>query len=108
LTEILKKIPFTEIAELYKSFKKSLLYTLFDGFDVKKERLKFESEKESSLFYFKLKVVRELRPLDQYFNMVSEESDSKEIKGQAKQKFNGLFDAMRYENYEYLTMDSAI
>ena len=79
MSDLLKKLPFTEIAELYKSSKKSLLYTFFDGFDVINERLKFESEKESSLFYYKSKVVRELRPLDQYFDMVSEEADSKEI-----------------------------
>jgi hypothetical protein len=51
LSDLLRKLPFTEISELYKSFKKSLLYTFFDGFDVINERLKFESEKESSLFY---------------------------------------------------------
>jgi hypothetical protein len=79
LSDLLKKIPFPDIAELYKNFKKSLLYTLFDGFDVTNERLKFESEKESSLFYYKTKVVRELRPLDQYFDISSEEADSKEI-----------------------------
>ena len=44
LSDLLKRLPFTEIAELYKSFKKSLLYTLFNGFDILKERLKYESE----------------------------------------------------------------
>ena len=57
-------LPFNDVAELYKSFKKSILYTLFDGFEVINERLKYESEKESSLFYYKLKVVMELRQLD--------------------------------------------
>jgi len=79
LSDILKKLPFTDVAELYKSFKKSLLYTLFDGFDIANERLKYESEKESSLFYYKSKVVKELRQLDMYFDMTNEETDSKEI-----------------------------
>jgi hypothetical protein len=58
------------------SFKKSLLFTLFDGFDVVKERLRYETEKESSLFYYKLKIVRELRQLDRYFIMTRVEADA--------------------------------
>ena len=79
MSDILKKLPFSDVAELYKSIKKSLLYTLFDGFEVNNERLKYESEKESSLFYFKSKVVRELKQLDMFFNTTNEEADSKEI-----------------------------
>ena len=74
LSDFLKRIPFTEIAELYMSFKKSLLFTLFDGFDVIKEQLMYESEKENSIFYYKLKVVRELIQLDMFFDMTSEEA----------------------------------
>jgi hypothetical protein len=74
-----------------------LLCTLFDGFNVINERLKFESEKETSLFYYKLKVLRELRQADMYFDMTSEEADSKEILGQAKQKYRTLFESMRHE-----------
>jgi hypothetical protein len=51
-----------------------LLYILFDDFDIFKERLKYETEKESSLFYYKLKVVMELRQLDMFFDMTSEEA----------------------------------
>jgi hypothetical protein len=108
LSDLLKKIPFTEIAELYKNFKKSLFCTLFDGFNVINERLKYESEKESSLFYYKLKVLRELRQADMYFDMTSEEADSKEILGQAKQKYRTLFESMRLEKYEYSSINSAI
>ena len=79
MSDLLKRLPFTEIAELYKSFKKSLLFTLFDGFDVIKERLRHESEEESSLFYYKSKVVRELRQLDMYFDMTNEVADANEL-----------------------------
>ena len=72
-------LPFTEIRDLYKSFKKSLLFTLFDGFNFISERLKYETEKENSLFYFKMKVVRELRPLDIYFDLTGEEADTNMI-----------------------------
>jgi hypothetical protein len=100
LSELLKRLSFSEIAELFKNFKKYLLYTLFDGFNVINERLKFETERDSSLFYFKSKVVRELRQIDMYFDMTSEEADVKEIKNiQAKQKYRALFDAMKHETY---------
>jgi hypothetical protein len=45
LSDLLKLLPFTEIAELYKSFKKFLLSTLFDGFNVAIERLISENYK---------------------------------------------------------------
>lgn len=79
LSDFLKNLLFNDIAELYLRFKKYLLFTLFDGFDVTEERLKYESERESSLFYYKLKVAKELKQLDTYFDMTNEEADSKEI-----------------------------
>jgi hypothetical protein len=45
LSDFLKRVRFTEIAELYMSFKKSLLLTLFDGFIVTIERLISENYK---------------------------------------------------------------
>jgi hypothetical protein len=109
LSELLKRLSFSEIADLFKNFKKSLLYTLFDGFNVINERYKYETEGDSSLFYFKSKVVRDLRQLDMYFDMTSEEADSKEIKSiQARQKYRSLFDAMRHETYEFKNMNSAL
>jgi hypothetical protein len=41
--------------------------------------------------------VWELRYLDSYFDMTSEEADSKEIKGIAKNKYRALFDSIRHE-----------
>lgn len=79
MSDLLKKLPFEKITDVYKKFKKSLLDTLFDDFDIPTERLNYETDAENSVFYFKLKVVRELKPLDMYFDLTKEEAESNEI-----------------------------
>jgi hypothetical protein len=78
-----------------------LLSTLFDGFDFVKERAIYETDKEGSLFYYKWKVVRELKNLDRCFEMASEEAEAKEIGGEARLNYRAVFEGMRHEKYRY-------